>query len=309
MALRSFAASVCALALAGCVLPSVAPDHISRADMLSSRLANPELGVMVVAHRACWSEAPENSLAAIDACVSLGVDIVELDVRATRDGHLVLMHDATVDRTTTGAGSLADMTLAELKRLRLREGEGGAQARASAHRAPTLAEAFETARGRILINIDLKVNAYDRVITLAENMAMVDQVILKRETPFSRHEHQAMAIRDSVRFMPKITQRMRALSTIAAEYQWAAPIAFEIKFAEESFLTEGADDIQRMNARIWASTLSSSPHKAAGHIDSLALQNPEAHWGRLIDLGVNMIQTDSPASLIAFLKRRQHATE
>ena len=55
---------------------------------------------------------------------------------------------------------------------------------------------------------------------------------------------------------------------------------------------------------VLASTLSASPQKAAGHVDSLALQDPEAHWGRLIELGVNMIQTDSPASLIAFLDSR-----
>jgi glycerophosphoryl diester phosphodiesterase len=300
---------MCALALASCALPAAAPNRISRAHMLIGRLVNPELGVMVVAHRACWSEAPENSLAAIEACVSLGVDIVELDVRETRDGHLVLMHDSTVDRTTSGSGPVADMTLAELKRLRLRKGEGGGEAVISVHRAPTLEEAFETARERILINIDDKVNAHEKVIALAEKTAMLDHLVLKRETPFSREEYQAMALRGRVRFMPKITQRTRALSTVAAEYQWTAPVAFELKFADESFLAEGADDIRRMHVRIWASTLSSSRQKAAGHVDCLALQDPEAHWGRLIDLGVNMIQTDAPASLIAFLNTRSMRRE
>jgi glycerophosphoryl diester phosphodiesterase len=307
MAWRWRGVSMSALALASCALPGAAPDQISRADMLISRLVNPELGVMVVAHRACWSEAPENSLAAIEDCVSLGVDIVELDVRETRDGHLVLMHDSTVDRTTSGSGPVADMTLAELKRLRLRKGGGGGEAVISVHRAPTLAEAFETARGRILINIDDKVNAHKKVIALAEKTAMLDHLVLNRGTPFSREEYQAMALRGRVRFMPKITQRTRALSTVAAEYQWTAPIAFELKFADESFLIEGADDIRRMHVRIWASTL--SRQKAAGHVDCLALQDPEAHWGRLIDLGVNMIQTDAPASLIAFLNTRSMRRE
>jgi glycerophosphoryl diester phosphodiesterase len=201
------------------------------------------------------------------------------------------------------------LTLAELKRLRLRKGEGGGEAVISVHRAPTLEEAFETARERILINIDDKVNAHEKVIALAEKTAMLDHLVLKRETPFSREEYQAMALRGRVRFMPKITQRTRALSTVAAEYQWTAPVAFELKFADESFLAEGADDIRRMHVRIWASTLSSSRQKAAGHVDCLALQDPEAHWGRLIDLGVNMIQTDAPASLIAFLNTRSMRRE
>jgi hypothetical protein len=63
MALRRSVVSACAFALAGCVLSVAAPDQINRTETLINRLANPELGVMVVAHRACWSDAPENSLA------------------------------------------------------------------------------------------------------------------------------------------------------------------------------------------------------------------------------------------------------
>jgi hypothetical protein len=77
---------------------------------------------------------------------------------------------------------------------------------------------------------------------------MLDHLILKRETPFSREQYQAMAIGDGAHFMPKITQRTRALSIIAMEYQWAEPVAFELKF--EHFLVEGADGMtSRMAVR------------------------------------------------------------
>ena len=81
--------------------------------------------VLVVAHRGCWKTAAENALSAIEACVALGVHMVEVDVRRTRDGALVLMHDETVDRTTNGSGRVGDLTLAEIARLRLRQGQGG----------------------------------------------------------------------------------------------------------------------------------------------------------------------------------------
>ncbi len=80
------------------------------------------------------------------------------------------------------------------------------------------------------------------------------------------------------------------------------PIAFEVKARTEEYIKEGSSEIALMGARLWVNTLSQTPEKAAGHIDRLALRNPDAHWGRLITLGVNMIQTDEPAALLNYLK-------
>ena len=62
--------------------------------------------VIVVAHRGDWRNAPENSLQAIQNCIDMGVDMVEIDIRETKDCHLVLMHDKTLDRTTNGKGEI-----------------------------------------------------------------------------------------------------------------------------------------------------------------------------------------------------------
>ena len=67
--------------------------------------------VIVVSHRGDWRNAPENSLQAIKNCIKMGVDMVEIDIRETKDGHLVLMHDKTIDRTTTGKGLVKEWTL------------------------------------------------------------------------------------------------------------------------------------------------------------------------------------------------------
>lgn len=72
---------------------------------------------MVVAHRGANVDLPEQSLAAYVRAVEVGADAVECDVRLTRDGHLVCHHDRTVDRTSDGAGAIADLTLAELQKL------------------------------------------------------------------------------------------------------------------------------------------------------------------------------------------------
>ena len=91
--------------------------------------------------------APENTLAAFEKAIELGTYRIEMDVRRSRDGHIVVMHDATVDRTTNGTGRVSDLTLAELKRLRL----GG-----TAETVPTLREALVCARGRTKLLVEIK---------------------------------------------------------------------------------------------------------------------------------------------------------
>lgn len=76
-----------------------------------------------IGHRGAAGHVLENTLGSIEKAIELGVDFVEVDVRKTKDGKLVIMHDATVDRTTTGTGKLASMTLEEVKRLRTKDGQ------------------------------------------------------------------------------------------------------------------------------------------------------------------------------------------
>lgn len=75
---------------------------------------------MVVSHRGDWRNAPENSLQAIQNCIDMGVDMVEVDLKKTKDGHLIVMHDQTIDRTTTGKGKPENYTLEELRCFRLK---------------------------------------------------------------------------------------------------------------------------------------------------------------------------------------------
>ncbi len=72
---------------------------------------------MNIAHRGASSYAPENTFAAYDMALAMGVDHIELDVHFTKDGHIVVIHDDTVDRTTDGSGHVVEHTLAELRSL------------------------------------------------------------------------------------------------------------------------------------------------------------------------------------------------
>lgn len=94
--------------------------------------------VLIIAHRGASAYEPENTLRSVKRALELDADMVEVDVRASRDGHIVVIHDAVVDRTTDGKGYVKDMTLKELKRLNAGLGE----------HIPTLQEVTELLRGR-----------------------------------------------------------------------------------------------------------------------------------------------------------------
>lgn len=103
--------------------------------------------VLRIGHRGAAGHAPENTLAAIQKGIALGVDFVEIDVRRTADDVLVVLHDRTVDRTTNGRGRIDHLTLRDLKKLDAGNGET----------IPTLEEVLKVAAGRAGLILELKV--------------------------------------------------------------------------------------------------------------------------------------------------------
>ncbi len=99
-----------------------------------------------IGHRGAAGHAPENTLASVKKAIEFGADLVEVDVRRSRDGHLVLMHDETVDRTTNGTGRMAGLSLSELRALDAGQGAG----------IPTLDELLDAAEGLVGLMLELK---------------------------------------------------------------------------------------------------------------------------------------------------------
>lgn len=281
-----------------------APAAADRIATLRAQIADPDGPVLVIAHRACWADAPENSLPAIAACHRLGVAMVELDVRRTRDGHLVLMHDATVDRTTNGSGAVADMTLAEVRALRLRAGAGGPAAALTELSPPTLEEAMEAARGGLLVNIDAKADVFDQTEAVLKRLGLTDHVLMK--TGAAPRDGQAFpSLLKTALFMPIIDERQGPVAQAGAVFEPLSPVAVEVLFRDEAYFRDNARALRAAGRRAWVNTL--SLHHSAGHIDANAVIAPADHWGRLIDLGASMIQTDAPEALTAYLAVRAQA--
>jgi len=137
--------------------------------------------IYVAAHRGWKSKYPENTLEAFRAALTLHVDQLETDVRMTKDGQLVLMHDATVDRTTNGCGKVQELTLAELKALDAGNGE----------KVPTLVEFMELVKDHPTITLDIELKVYptpgneetaysvcDRVLKMVDDYGFTDRVVI-----------------------------------------------------------------------------------------------------------------------------------
>jgi len=139
--------------------------------------------IMVCAHRGGHDIAPENSLASITEAINNGIGMVELDIRKTKDGVLVAMHDATINRTTNGTGSVSNLTYQELQQFNLR----GANNNITNEKIPTFAQILELSRGQVYITID----AYEKsppleVYEMVKLYGMLNQVLIyTNKTEFS----------------------------------------------------------------------------------------------------------------------------
>jgi glycerophosphoryl diester phosphodiesterase len=107
---------------------------------------------VVFAHRGAAARAPENTLAAFELAAAEGADAVELDAKLTADGHIVVFHDRTLERTTDGTGRLAQKTLAELRTL---DAGSHFSAEFRGEKIPLLEEVFDAVGKKVLINVEL----------------------------------------------------------------------------------------------------------------------------------------------------------
>ena len=290
--------------LAGCAgggTQSAVPEN--RAEALRMQLLSGDTSaVLVVAHRGDWRYAPENSIAAIEHSLAVGVDIVELDLQLTKDSVLIVMHDATLNRTTTGKGRVADWTLDSIRTLKLKNGCGIR----TKHTVPTLEEALLAARGRVLLNLDKADRYFDLVVPLLEKTGTTRQIVMKGSKPAAEVLGLYGKYLDEVIYMPVVNlDREDAPESMEAYIAELKPVAYELIYAEaeDAAMPLRMRDELRGKALIWYNTLWDT--LCGGHDDDLSLEDPDAAFGYLIDtLGARIIQTDRAEHLLTYLRDR-----
>lgn len=276
----------------------VLAEDISHFEWVRREFGNPSSqAVFVVAHRGDWRTFPENTLEAVNSAIALGVDIIEIDVRKTQDGHFVLMHDSDVARTTGGKGKVEGMTIEQVRALRTLNALG----RKTDFRVPTLEEVFKACRGRVMLNLD-KVEKYlDEVYALAVKHGVEEQIILKSAQPFDKVKPMLDKTPRCL-FMPIVSLDKKDSMQIIDDYErHLKPLAYEIIPTKEP--SEQLDRILAMSkngTRIWINSLWDS--LSLGHSDDKAVDNPDANWGWILDKGATIIQTDRPQALLKYLE-------
>ncbi len=261
------------------------------ADLLAD-YKNPQGRPLVIAHRADVSNYPENSLAAIQSCINMGVDMVELDLRKSADGVWVLSHDATLMRTTNGIGLVGSKTLTELKQLNLKEGRGGFT-RKTEHTIATFAEALQLCKGKIMINLDkLSYQDKDEIYDILLEQNAVECAIFK----FSASADQI------IEWFSTLEAQGKPLPLYSPKVGW-----FSYNTAVEQLIT--FNDLAFM-AEIG---YRGSPAKVKA-LNELCIQNGmrpmrttllvtndyKGAWERGLELGFNAYMTNKPSDMLIF---------
>lgn len=260
----------------------------------------PEGKVLVVAHRGDWRNAPENSLQAIQNCIDMGVDMVEIDVQMTSDGEVVLMHDSSLDRTTTGSGRVKDWTLDSLRTLFLRDGLGVA----TYQHIPTLQEALLVCKEKILVNIDKGYELFPACYRIARETQTLDQIVLKADKSYQEVKDKLGKSFEEVNFMPIVNLNKDGaasmLETHLANYK---PFAIEFTLPSDQHpMVRQFKKFRDLGIHVWVNSLWAKQN--GGHDDEKAVLDPLVYdW--FLENHIDIIQTDRPKLLIDYLNSKK----
>ncbi len=234
-------------------------------------------------HRGAAGHAPENTMASFEAALRLGAHVVELDVRRSRDGELMVIHDASIDRTTDGRGEVASLPAAELRAV-----DAGVRfaPKFRGQRIPLLREVLEWASGRTELVVEIKGDPHpqpgveEQVVALVAGHGMLDRVMV-------------------ISFYHPSLRRVRELEPrIATGMLYTGFFADTVGAARAA----GADCV-RPGWHDWNSALVEAVH-ASGLVAGGWTVDDEAAMARLLDMGVDSITTNYPDRLAAVLARR-----
>ena len=239
---------------------------------------------IIIAHRGDKTHAPENTLAAFTLAAENGADAIELDVKLTADGRVIVLHDQTVNRTTNGMGKISKLPYAAVRDL-----DAGAwfSEKFRGERIPTLDEVFETVSKRLYINVELT-NYFTpgdglvpKVVDLVKKHGLQNRMLFS--SFFARNLEMTRLLLPEV---PRGLLCMRGiLGSWGRTFTWRGDY-----FALHPYLTEVDPGLVY---RV----------QAAGKRVHVWTVNPEEELKRMIGLGVDAIITDDPVLALSLLGR------
>lgn len=266
------------------------PAHLT----LSSLLDSPSSNIFIAAHRGGYEndkvdKAPENSLANIQNCKRYGYQFFETDIQRTKDGHFVIMHDATIERETSGVGTVGEMALQELKALRKRYRDGSL----SSERVATLEEFLQHSRGVVVLKADLKPGVseyFAEILKLVADQDALDGIVFRvpyREANlFEQYQKKGVSMPEST-LMFKVSSK-KQIDDIKARFNCSTI---------EIVLNKMAPTNQRTLDLIRYAT-------SRGFVVETHAEGGEDDWRNLIEAGVRIFHARAPSKLKNLLQNR-----
>ena len=264
--------------------------------------------VWVAAHRADYVFAPENSIQALENAIYFGADLIETDVRLTKDGHVIMMHDYTVDRMTNGTGRVSNLTLEEIKALRLKNNWGGA----TDYQVPTLEEFIQVAKGKVCLYLDKA--GYDlpgheeghlvkELLKILKKHDVLEESVFVLNWPYEKAKRIFGEDLEKVIYCPVIEDKIPDLETYVNEYiEKLSPVAFQFRF--DSLKTRTYQLLPKVLASGSKAFVAATwDTHTANHSDRVSIfKRPSEGWGWLIAQGFNILETNYARDLIRYLK-------
>ena len=241
---------------------------------MSCNQTKTEHTLIITGHRGASGLAPENTLASFKKAMEIGADYSELDVQLSKDGQVVLLHDETLDRTTTGKGPVGEWNLADLKTL---DAGSWFDEKFKNEPLPTLKEVIDLVKGKMKLNIEIKVKQF--------NQELVDKVVaLIRAENFQNQCMITSFNQPSVEYVKKIAPEL------------VTGLIFGKKYNESVFT--GNWDVLSSNKANINEKFMKKAHDAGKQVHVWTV-NDEKEMQKLIKLGVDGIITNYPDRLKA----------
>ncbi|WP_436486456.1 glycerophosphodiester phosphodiesterase family protein [Chitinophaga sp. ARDCPP14] len=283
---RLLLATLCAISL------PVTAQQKTPADAILDEFKHHPEHIMVAAHRASHNKYPENSLAAVKEAVEQGIDIVEIDLHETKDHILVLMHDETITRTTGKPGKVRDYTYHELQQFPLLF-----KGKPTTETIPSFEQVLKITKGRIIVDVDFKEESEPAA---RQAFAQIAAHGMEEQVLFFIYDHHTAPTLYSWNPEIPVMPRAHSVAEIAEIQQMAAKQGkFPVIHGDASFYSDSlVKSITTGGTRVWMNAL--------GKYDKLESEKDDAGFDQLRKDAAfaNVIQTDYPEKLLAYLRRK-----
>lgn len=276
-----FLISVLAIVACKSVTPGANSHLITQNDILEKLKKETQNSILVCAHRSFHTYAPENSLQSIKNAIDAKIDFVEIDIRTTKDSVLVLMHDDSIGRVTTGKGFIKEYTYAELQKFNLKIGDS-----VTNEKIPLLEDALKLAKGKVIPNLDLKSVNYKQLYNMLKALKMEHEVISFIGN--KKKVQEMITIDESYAVLPLSNTKEDILFYMANTKSQLQ------HFTDESFTEENMDWMHKKGELVFINTLWDED-------EDFILGNTES-MDRVITLKPAIIQTDHPKLLVEYLR-------